>query len=118
MSRYRNLRPRPRRGRWPKHPFLDAEYASEDEGEVIGPNGGDFSPQLMDPYERQRLQENTVQYEGDVAIATAAKPTQYVKKASTARICLEAYVRSLTKSHQPGLTRWAFPVSSFTKPPG
>jgi hypothetical protein len=38
----------------------------------------------MGPYERQRLQENTVQYEGDyegdVAIATATKPTQYVKK--------------------------------------
>jgi DNA-directed RNA polymerase subunit beta' len=89
MTRYRNLSIQPEgqdideEGR-PRHPFLDAEYVEDEMGDVIGPNGEHLSPKLMGPYERQRLAENTVQYEGDyegdVAIAAPPKSTQYVKK--------------------------------------
>jgi DNA-directed RNA polymerase subunit beta' len=88
MSRYRNLTIEPEgqdldeEGR-PRHPFLDGEYA-EEEGKVIGPNGERLSPKLMGPYERQRLQENTVHYEGeyepDVAVQTTPRSSQYRQK--------------------------------------
>ena len=94
MSRYRNITIQPEgqdldeEGR-PRSGFLlDAEYPVEAEdsldGAVIGPNGQELSPKLMGPYERQRLQENTVHYEGDyesdVAVAAPPPKTQYKPK--------------------------------------
>ena len=92
MSRYRNLIIEPEgqdlddEGR-PRNAFLlDADYGTDDvaEAAVIGPNGQEMSSKLMGPYERQRLQENSVQYEGDYEgdLAVAAPPprTQYKPK--------------------------------------
>jgi len=95
MSRYRNVTIEPEgqdldeEGR-PKNAFLlDPEYTldtdeSLDGAGVIGPNGQELSPKLMGPYERQRLQENTVHYEGDyesdVAVAAPPPKTQYKPK--------------------------------------
>jgi DNA-directed RNA polymerase subunit beta' len=92
MSRYRNLTIEPEgqdlddEGR-PRNAFLlDADYGLDDiaEAAVIGPNGQEMSSKLMGPYERQRLQENTVQYEGDyegdVAVAAPPPKTQYKAK--------------------------------------
>jgi DNA-directed RNA polymerase subunit beta' len=92
MSRYRNITIEPEgqdldeEGR-PKNAFLLAEdYAMDDvvEAGVIGPNGQEMSSKLMGPYERQRLQENTVHYEGDyesdVAVAAPPPKTQYKPK--------------------------------------
>ncbi|MGH7716621.1 MAG: hypothetical protein ACREML_11565 [Vulcanimicrobiaceae bacterium] len=51
---------------------------------MIGPSGEELSSKLMGPYERQRLQENTVTYEGDyepdVSVSIPPTKTQYVKK--------------------------------------
>ena len=72
MSRYRNLAIEPEgqdlddEGR-PRNAFLlDAGYGLDDivDAGVVGPNGQEMSSKLMGPYERQRLQENSVQYEG------------------------------------------------------
>ena len=93
MSRYRNLTIEPEgqdldeEGR-PRNAFLlDADYGLDEaamEPSVIGPNGQEMSSKLMGPYERQRLQENTVQYEGDyesdVAVAAPPPKTQYKPK--------------------------------------
>jgi DNA-directed RNA polymerase subunit beta' len=92
MSRYRNLVIEPEgqdlddEGR-PRNAFLlDADYGLDDiaEAAVIGPNGQEMSSKLMGPYERQRLQENSVQYEGDydgdVAVAAPPPKTQYKPK--------------------------------------
>jgi hypothetical protein len=95
MSRYRNVAIEPEgqdldeEGR-PKNAFLlDPEYTLDadealDGAGVIGPNGQELSPKLMGPYERQRLQENTVHYEGDyesdVAVAAPPPKTQYKPK--------------------------------------
>ena len=92
MSRYRNLTIQPEgqdlddEGR-PRNAFLlDGDYGMQDlpEAAVIGPNGQEMSSKLMGPYERQRLQENSVQYEGDydgdVAVAAPPAKTQYKPK--------------------------------------
>ena len=92
MSRYRNLVIEPEgqdldeEGR-PRNTFLlDADYGLDDiaEASVIGPGGQEMSSKLMGPYERQRLQENSVQYEGDyegdVAVAAPPPKTQYKPK--------------------------------------
>jgi hypothetical protein len=43
-----------------------------------------MSPKVLGPYERQRMQENTVNYEGEydaeVAVPTPAARTQYKPK--------------------------------------
>jgi hypothetical protein len=43
-----------------------------------------MSPKVLGPYERQRMQENTVQYEGDyepeVAVQAPSARTQYKPK--------------------------------------
>ena len=90
MSRYRNVEIQPEgqdldeEGR-PKFAIYNDGYDGPVEtGSVIGPNGEELSSKLMGPYERQRLQENTVTYEGDydetVAVTVPPKTTQYVKK--------------------------------------
>ncbi len=90
MSRYRNLTIEPEgqdldeEGR-PKNNFLlDADYLAEEYNAVVGPGGQEMSSKLMGPYERQRLQENSVTYEGDyetdVAVAAPAQKTQYKPK--------------------------------------
>ncbi|MBV8152244.1 MAG: DNA-directed RNA polymerase subunit beta', partial [Candidatus Eremiobacteraeota bacterium] len=94
MSRYRNVEIQPEgqdldeEGR-PKYAIYGAGdgYGSTAEpapGPVIGPSGEEMSSKLMGPYERQRLQENTVTYEGeyepDVAVSKPPQQTQYVKK--------------------------------------
>jgi DNA-directed RNA polymerase subunit beta' len=91
MQRYRNLAIEPEgqdldeEGR-PKNAFLlDADYSVPSaETAVIGPGGQEMSSKLMGPYERQRLQENTVHYEGDyesdVAVAAPPPKTQYKPK--------------------------------------
>jgi len=98
MSRYRNLTIQPEgqdlddEGR-PRNAFLlDGTYgndngAGENEpvyADVIAPGGQEMSSKIMGPYERQRLQENTVHYEGDyesdVAVAAPPPKTQYKPK--------------------------------------
>ena len=53
-------------------------------GEVVAPNGQEMSPKVLGPYERQRMQENTVNYEGeydaDVALPAPAARRQYKLK--------------------------------------
>ncbi len=50
----------------------------------MAPNGQEMSPKVLGPYERQRMQENTVNYEGEydaeVAVPTPAPRTQYKPK--------------------------------------
>ena len=98
MSRYRNITIEPEgqdldeEGR-PKNVFLD--YTPPDGidadldgmtsyGEVVAPNGQEMSPKVLGPYERQRMQENTVNYEGEydaeVAVPAPAARTQYKPK--------------------------------------
>ncbi|MGA2393842.1 MAG: DNA-directed RNA polymerase subunit beta' [Candidatus Lustribacter sp.] len=96
MSRYRNIQIEPEgqdldeEGR-PKNVFLDfnphadlEEEALTTYGEVVAPNGQEMSPKVLGPYERQRMQENTVNYEGeydaDVAVPSTATRTQYKPK--------------------------------------
>ncbi len=96
MSRYRNIAIEPEgqdldeEGR-PKNVFLDytAHPDLEDDalttyGEVVAPNGQEMSPKVLGPYERQRMQENTVNYEGEydaeVAVPAPAARTQYKPK--------------------------------------
>ena len=93
MSRYRNLTIQPEgqdlddEGR-PRNAFLlDATYGNGNNdnepvyADVIAPGGQEMSSKIMGPYERQRLQENTVHYEGDyesdVAVAAPPPKTQY-----------------------------------------
>jgi hypothetical protein len=93
MSRYRNLQIEPEgqdlddEGR-PKNVFLDFNPAPDDGlssyGDVIAPNGQELNPKVLGPYERQRMAENTVQYEGEYEPeATVGAPgvrTQYKPK--------------------------------------
>jgi DNA-directed RNA polymerase subunit beta' len=96
MSRYRNIVIEPEgqdldeEGR-PKNVFLDfnshadlEEDALTTYGEVVAPNGQEMSPKVLGPYERQRMQENTVNYEGEydaeVAVPAPAARTQYKPK--------------------------------------
>ncbi len=93
MSRYRNLTIQPEgqdlddEGR-PRNHFLLEEYqlSAEDSAlaEIVGPGGQEMSPKVLGPYERQRMQENSVQYEGeyDANVAVVAPPprTQYKPK--------------------------------------
>jgi DNA-directed RNA polymerase subunit beta' len=96
MSRYRNLTIQPEgqdlddEGR-PRNAFLLDETYGNGNGEnepvyadVIAPGGQEMSSKIMGPYERQRLQENTVHYEGDyesdVAVAAPPPKTQYKPK--------------------------------------
>ncbi|MBV8602792.1 MAG: hypothetical protein JO359_14610, partial [Candidatus Eremiobacteraeota bacterium] len=90
MSRYRNVEIQPEgqelddEGR-PKYPvYADGYEGPVDSGAVIGPNGEELSSKLMGPYERQRLQENTVTYEGEyepeVSVSVPPTKTQYVKR--------------------------------------
>ena len=91
MSRYRNVSIQPEgqeldeEGR-PKYAIYNDGFAQPEEapGPVIGPSGEELSSKLMGPYERQRLQENTVTYEGDyepdVSVSIPPTKTQYVKK--------------------------------------
>jgi hypothetical protein len=53
--------------------LLDADYGLDDiaAAALIGPNAREMSSKLMGPYERQRLQESSVQHERDVAIAAS-----------------------------------------------
>jgi len=92
MSRYRNIQIQPEgqdldeEGR-PKNVFLDFNPHGEYEeglggyGEVVAPNGQEMSPKVLGPYERQRMQENTVNYEGEydteVAVPAPAARSQY-----------------------------------------
>ena len=92
MSRYRNVQIQPEgqelddEGR-PKYPVYADGFdggAEAAQGAVIGPSGEELSSKLMGPYERQRLQENTVTYEGeyepDVSVSIPPAKSQYVKK--------------------------------------
>ena len=94
MSRYRNLHIQPEgqdlddEGR-PRNVFLDFNPHEEEDaltsyGEVVAPNGQEMSPKVLGPYERQRMQENTVTYEGDyepeVAVQAPSARTQYKPK--------------------------------------
>jgi DNA-directed RNA polymerase subunit beta' len=91
MSRYRNLTIEPEgqdldeEGR-PKNVFLDFNPAEDltSYGDVIAPNGQELNPKVLGPYERQRMAENTVTYEGDYEPdATVGAPslrTQYKPK--------------------------------------
>ncbi len=89
MSRYRNIQIEPEgqdldeEGR-PKNVFLDFNPDGDgmtSYGDVIAPNGQEMNPKVLGPYERQRMQENTVQYEGEYDdAATVGAPgvrTQY-----------------------------------------
>jgi DNA-directed RNA polymerase subunit beta' len=93
MSRYRNIQIEPEgqdldeEGR-PKNVFLDfnphqdlEDDALTSYGEVVAPNGQEMSPKVLGPYERQRMQENTVNYEGEyepeVAVQAPSTRTQY-----------------------------------------
>ncbi len=92
MSRYRNLQIEPEgqdldeEGR-PKNVFLDFNPDGDgmtSYGDVIAPNGQEMNPKVLGPYERQRMAENTVQYEGEYEdAATVGAPgvrTQYKPK--------------------------------------
>ncbi len=92
MSRYRNLQIEPEgqdldeEGR-PKNVFLDFnpnEDGLSNYGDVIAPNGQEMNPKVLGPYERQRMAENTVQYEGDYepdsTVGTSPLRTQYRPK--------------------------------------
>jgi DNA-directed RNA polymerase subunit beta' len=93
MSRYRNLTIEPEgqdldeEGR-PRNVFLDFNPTPDDGlstySDVIAPNGQEMNPKVLGPYERQRMAENAVQYEGDYEPdATVGAPgvrTQYKPK--------------------------------------
>jgi DNA-directed RNA polymerase subunit beta' len=94
MSRYRNLQIEPEgqdideEGR-PRNVFLDFNPTSIDDGlsaysDVVAPNGQEMNPKVLGPYERQRMVENTVQYEGDyepeATVGAPSTRTQYKPK--------------------------------------
>ncbi|HTJ27575.1 MAG TPA: DNA-directed RNA polymerase subunit beta' [Candidatus Limnocylindria bacterium] len=86
MSRYRNLQIEPEGqdidedGR-PKNVFLDFNPAGDGDGlssygDVVAPNGQELNPKVLGPYERQRMADNAVTYEGDYEPeATVTAPT-------------------------------------------
>jgi DNA-directed RNA polymerase subunit beta' len=94
MSRYRNLQIEPEgqdldeEGR-PVNVFLDFNPNPDGDAlssysDVVAPNGQEMNPRVLGPYERQRMAENTVQYEGNYEPeATVGPPsvrTQYKPK--------------------------------------
>jgi DNA-directed RNA polymerase subunit beta' len=94
MSRYRNLSIQPEgqdldeEGR-PKNVFLDFNPNGGDDGlssysDVVAPNGQEMNPKVLGPYERQRMAENAVQYEGDYepdsTVGAPSTRTQYKPK--------------------------------------
>ncbi len=94
MSRYRNLAIEPEgqdldeEGR-PRNmgAFLDFNPDGDglsSYGDVVAPNGQELNPKVLGPYERQRMAENTVQYEGeyepDATVGTPSARTQYKPK--------------------------------------
>jgi DNA-directed RNA polymerase subunit beta' len=90
MSRYRNLEIEPEgqdldeEGR-PRNVFLDFQPNGDGQssyGEVVAPNGQEMSPKVLGPYERQRMQENAVHYEGEYedSVHAPAPRTQYKPK--------------------------------------
>ncbi len=93
MSRYRNLSIEPEgqdlddEGR-PKNVFLDFNPNPDDVlssyGDVIAPNGQEMNPKVLGPYERQRMAENAVTYEGDyepdATVGAPSTRTQYKPK--------------------------------------
>jgi DNA-directed RNA polymerase subunit beta' len=93
MSRYRNLTIEPEgqdldeEGR-PRNVFLDFNPNPDDGlstySDVIAPNGQEMNPKVLGPYERQRMAENAVQYEGDyepdAVVGAPGVRTQYKPK--------------------------------------
>jgi DNA-directed RNA polymerase subunit beta' len=95
MSRYRNLSIEPEgqdldeEGRPKNNVFLDFNPNGADDGlssygDVIAPNGQEMNPKVLGPYERQRMAENAVQYEGDyepdATVGAPSTRTQYKPK--------------------------------------
>ncbi|MDP9150813.1 MAG: hypothetical protein M3O36_12855, partial [Myxococcota bacterium] len=91
MSRYRNLQIEPEgqdldeEGR-PKNVFLDFNPNGDGDGstsygDVVAPNGQEMNPKVLGPYERQRMADNTVTYEGeyepDATVSASPARTQY-----------------------------------------
>jgi DNA-directed RNA polymerase subunit beta' len=93
MSRYRNLQIEPEGqdidedGR-PKNVFLDFNPNPDGEGpsygDVVAPNGQELNPKVLGPYERQRMADNAVTYEGDyepeATVSAPSTRTQYKPK--------------------------------------
>ena len=94
MSRYRNLSIQPEgqdlddEGR-PKNVFLDFNPNGGDDGlsaysDVVAPNGQEMNPKVLGPYERQRMADNVVQYEGEydeaAPVGAPGVRTQYKPK--------------------------------------
>ena len=94
MSRYRNLTIQPEgqdlddEGR-PKNVFLDFNPNGGDDGlsaysHVVAPNGQEMNPKVLGPYERQRMADNAVQYEGEyeeaAPVGAPGVRTQYKPK--------------------------------------
>jgi DNA-directed RNA polymerase subunit beta' len=92
MSRYRNLAIQPEgqdiddEGR-PRNVFLDFnpnDDAVSSYGDVVAPNGQEMNPKVLGPYERQRMADNAVQYEGEyddkATVAAPSARTQYKPK--------------------------------------
>jgi DNA-directed RNA polymerase subunit beta' len=92
MSRYRNLSIQPEgqdideEGR-PRNVFLDFnpnEDGLSSYGDVVAPNGQEMNPKVLGPYERQRMADNAVQYEGDyepeATVSAPSTRTQYKPK--------------------------------------
>ncbi|HEY6239864.1 MAG TPA: hypothetical protein VIW78_03430, partial [Burkholderiales bacterium] len=94
MSRYRNLTIQPEgqdlddEGR-PKNVFLDFNPNGGDDGlsaysDVVAPNGQEMNPKVLGPYERQRMADNAVQYEGEyeeaAPVGAPGVRTQYKPK--------------------------------------
>ena len=53
-------------------------------GDVVAPNGQEMNPKVLGPYERQRMAENTVTYEGnyepEATVGAPSTRTQYKPK--------------------------------------
>jgi DNA-directed RNA polymerase subunit beta' len=93
MSRYRNLQIQPEGqdidedGR-PKNVFLDFNPNPDGDGasygDVVAPNGQEMNPKVLGPYERQRMTDNAVTYEGDyepeATVSAPSQRTQYKPK--------------------------------------
>ena len=94
MSRYRNLQIEPEGqdidedGR-PKNVFLDFNPNPDGDGatsygDVVAPNGQEMNPKVLGPYERQRMTDNAVTYEGDyepdATVSAPSQRTQYKPK--------------------------------------
>jgi hypothetical protein len=94
MSRYRNLTIQPEgqdldeEGR-PKNVFLDFNPNGGDDGlsaysDVVAPNGQEMNPKVLGPYERQRMADNVVHYEGEydeaAPVGAPGVRTQYKPK--------------------------------------